>query len=128
MPIYKNRPAISGDTPVWRYLSLSAVLATIKTRQLRLTRVDKFHDPFEGSVPKSQIEQQNPPARRRAVPVVAGARRRSSSAAVDTASTPRRCPSSFAHQGSLSFGAVILALGIVCWLMRDSDQSIGDVG
>jgi hypothetical protein len=58
LPIYKNRPAISGDTPVWRYLSLSAVLATIKTRQLRLTRVDKFHDPFEGSVPKSQIEQQ----------------------------------------------------------------------
>jgi hypothetical protein len=58
LPIYKNRPAISGDTPVWRYLSLSAVLATIKTRQLRLTRVDKFHDPFERSVPKSQIEQQ----------------------------------------------------------------------
>jgi len=46
------------DTPVWRYLSLSAVIATIKTRQLRLTRVDKFQDPFEGSVPKSQIDQQ----------------------------------------------------------------------
>jgi uncharacterized membrane protein (DUF373 family) len=28
----------------------------------------------------------------------------------------------------LAFGAVILALGIVYWLMRDSDQSIGDVG
>jgi hypothetical protein len=39
-------------------MSLSAVLATIKTRQLRLTRVDKFEDPFEGSVPRSQIDQQ----------------------------------------------------------------------
>jgi uncharacterized membrane protein (DUF373 family) len=28
----------------------------------------------------------------------------------------------------LAFGAVILALGVVYWLMRDSDQSIGDVG
>jgi hypothetical protein len=58
LPVCKNRPPISDDTPVWRYLSLSAVLATIKTRKLRLTRVDKFHDPFEGSVPKSQIDQQ----------------------------------------------------------------------
>ena len=49
-----------GDTPVWRYLTLSAVIATIKTRQLRLTRVDRFQDPFEGSVPKKQIEDQIP--------------------------------------------------------------------
>jgi hypothetical protein len=49
-----------GDTPVWRYLTLSAVIATIKTRQLRLTRVDRFQDPFEGSVPKTQIEAQIP--------------------------------------------------------------------
>jgi hypothetical protein len=28
----------------------------------------------------------------------------------------------------LAFGAVILELGIVYWLMRDNDQSIGDVG
>ena len=49
---------MSDDTPVWRYLTLSAVLATIKTQQLRLTRVDKFQDPFEGSVPKAQIESQ----------------------------------------------------------------------
>jgi hypothetical protein len=45
---------------VWRYLTLSAVIATIKTRQLRLTRVDRFQDPFEGSVPKTQIEAQIP--------------------------------------------------------------------
>jgi hypothetical protein len=48
-----------GDTHVWRYLSLSAVFATIKTQHLRLTRVDRFQDPFEGSVPKKQIEVQN---------------------------------------------------------------------
>jgi hypothetical protein len=50
-----------GDTPVWRYLSFDAVVATIKTRRLRFTRVDKFHDPFEGSVPKSHIDQQQTP-------------------------------------------------------------------
>ena len=50
---------MAGDTPVWRYLTLSAVIATIKTRQLRLTRVDRFQDPFEGSVPKTQIDEQD---------------------------------------------------------------------
>jgi hypothetical protein len=34
-PAYKNRLPMPGDTPVWRYLTLSAVIATIKTRQLR---------------------------------------------------------------------------------------------
>lgn len=47
-----------GDTPVWRYLSLSAAIATIKKGQLRLTRVDKFPDPFEGSVPQQDIDNQ----------------------------------------------------------------------
>ena len=60
VPAYKHRPPMSGDTPVWRYLTLSAVIATIKTRHLRLTRVDRFQDPFEGSVPKTQIEGQIP--------------------------------------------------------------------
>ena len=50
---------MSGDTPVWRYLTLGAVIATIEARHLRLTRVDRFQDPFEGSVPKKQIEDQN---------------------------------------------------------------------
>jgi hypothetical protein len=59
VPPYKNRPSMSGDTPVWRYLNLSGVIATIKTRQLRLTRVDTFQDRFEGSVPKKQMEVQN---------------------------------------------------------------------
>jgi hypothetical protein len=58
VPEYKNRPSKSGDTPVWRYLGLSAVIATIKTQQLRLTRVDKFQDPFQGSVPKAVMDEQ----------------------------------------------------------------------
>ena len=44
---------------MWRYLSLIAVVETIKARQLRLTRVDIFRDPFEGSVPKKHMEDQN---------------------------------------------------------------------
>jgi hypothetical protein len=39
--------AMPDDTPVWRYLSLRAVIDTIR-RGLRLTRVDTFRDPFEG--------------------------------------------------------------------------------
>jgi hypothetical protein len=49
---------MSGDTVVWRYLTLSVVIATIKKRQLRLTRLDRFKDRFEGSVPKKQIDGQ----------------------------------------------------------------------
>jgi hypothetical protein len=58
MPTYKNRPSMDPDTPVWRYLSLDAVIATVRDRQLRFTRVDTFADPFEGSVPKQQIDDQ----------------------------------------------------------------------
>ena len=60
MPNYNHRPDVSGDTEVWRYLSLHAVIATIETRRLRMTRIDRFRDPFEGSVPKSQIDNQVP--------------------------------------------------------------------
>jgi hypothetical protein len=60
MPAYKHRPPMSDDTPVWRYLTLRAVIATIETGHLRLTRVDRFKDPFEGSVPKKQIDDQIP--------------------------------------------------------------------
>jgi hypothetical protein len=43
---------------VRRYLSLDAVIATIKTERLRFTRVDQFQDPFEGSVPQEQLNDQ----------------------------------------------------------------------
>jgi hypothetical protein len=58
MPVYKNRPHMDPDTPAWRYFSLDAVIATVRDRQLRFTRVDKFEDPFEGSVPKQTIDDQ----------------------------------------------------------------------
>ena len=56
MPAYRNRPFMEPDTPVWRYLSLDALIATVRDRQLRFTRVDTFPDP--GSVPKQQIDDQ----------------------------------------------------------------------
>jgi len=43
-----------------RYTTLDALVHILRNRQLRLTRVDKFHDPFEGSVPKRQIDDQLP--------------------------------------------------------------------
>ena len=58
--------SLQASTPnVRRYarmalLTLGAVIATIEARHLRLTRVDRFQDPFEGSVPKKQIEDQIP--------------------------------------------------------------------
>jgi hypothetical protein len=60
MPEYRNRPPLDPATPVWRYLSLEAVVATVRDRKLRFTRVDTFPDPFEGSVPKKQIDDQLP--------------------------------------------------------------------
>ncbi len=60
MPAYINRPPIEPSTAVWRYLSLKAAVATVRDRKLRLTRLDTFPDPFEGSVPKQQIEDQLP--------------------------------------------------------------------
>jgi len=47
------------DMPVWRYLSLPAVIDTIERQRLRLTRIDTFRDAFEGSVTKQQMEQQD---------------------------------------------------------------------
>jgi hypothetical protein len=60
MPIYKNRPVMAPGTELRRYLTLDALLQTLRSQQLRLTRVDTFPDPFEGSVPKQQIDDQLP--------------------------------------------------------------------
>jgi len=51
---------MNSDTAVWRYLSLAALVATAGDRQLRLTRLDTFPDPFEGSVTKQDIDNQVP--------------------------------------------------------------------
>jgi hypothetical protein len=58
MPVYRNRPSKDPGTHMWRYLSLDAVIETVRDRKLRFTRVDKFPDPFEGSVPKQTIDDQ----------------------------------------------------------------------
>ena len=60
LPPYKNQSLPDPHTEVWRYLSLDAVIKTVRDRQLRFTRIDKFweKDPFEGSVPKQQIDDQ----------------------------------------------------------------------
>ena len=39
--------------------TIQAVIAMLRGRQMRLTRLDVFADPFEGSVPKQDIENQN---------------------------------------------------------------------
>jgi hypothetical protein len=62
---YKNRPPMKPDTTVWRYTSLGAVIAMLRDRQLRLTRLNSFDDPFEGSIPKQEIDDQ--------VPILSGA-------------------------------------------------------
>jgi hypothetical protein len=58
MPIYRNRTPMPDNTPVWHYTSLAAAIAMLDDGQIRLTRVDRFSDPFEGSVPKSTMEEQ----------------------------------------------------------------------
>jgi hypothetical protein len=52
--------AIAPSTPVWRYTDLTELEHVLRKRELRLKRVDQFADPFEGSVPKQQIDNQVP--------------------------------------------------------------------
>src|SRR5258706_6729205 len=59
MPIYKNRLQMPDDTVVRHYTTLDAVVSILKARRLRITRVDKFGDIFEGSVPKKQMDDQD---------------------------------------------------------------------
>lgn len=51
---------MSPTTELRRYVSLDALAHMLRNEQLRLTRVDKFDDPFEGSVPQKQIDDQVP--------------------------------------------------------------------
>jgi len=48
MPVYKNRPSMAPDTAVWRYMSLDALLATVRDGQLRFTRIDTLKTPSRG--------------------------------------------------------------------------------
>ena len=58
MSDYKNRMVLPLDTPVWHYTSLEAVSAMHIDKKMRLSRIDTFRDPFEGSVPQKQVDDQ----------------------------------------------------------------------
>jgi hypothetical protein len=60
MPIYKNRVLMDAATELRRYITLDALVQILRSGQLRLTRIDKLDDPFEGSVTKKQIDDQVP--------------------------------------------------------------------
>ena len=60
MPHYKNRVQMDASTKLRRYITLDAFEHIFRSGQLRLTRIDKFRDPFEGSVPMKQIHDQTP--------------------------------------------------------------------
>lgn len=46
------------NTILRRYIGLQGLIAMLETQRLRFTRVDAFRDPFEGSVPKQQMDDQ----------------------------------------------------------------------
>ena len=58
MPVYVNRLPMDPGTELHRYMCLGELEDMLRNRRLHLTRVDQFEDPFEGSVPKRQIDDQ----------------------------------------------------------------------
>ena len=58
MLFYKNLVVIENKetVAVWHYTTLEAVSAILRERKLRLTRVDRFVDPFEGSMTKQDSD------------------------------------------------------------------------
>ena len=58
MPKYKNRVPMDPATELRRYTTIDTLVQILRNRQLRFTRVDTFQDPFEGSIPKRQIDDQ----------------------------------------------------------------------
>lgn len=47
------------NVKVWRYMDFTKFISLIETQSLHFTRVDKFEDPFEGSLPKRTIDVKN---------------------------------------------------------------------
>src|SRR5438093_3959706 len=42
---------------IWRFMTVAELVSLVSERSLFFTRVDKLDDPFEGSLPKSVLEQ-----------------------------------------------------------------------
>jgi hypothetical protein len=57
-PVYSNLERPEPREPVMRYTSLAALVLMLTKNELPLIRIDRFRDPFEGSIPKSVIGQQ----------------------------------------------------------------------
>lgn len=47
------------NVKVWRYMDFTKFISLIETQSLHFTRVDKFEDPFEGSLPNRTIDVKN---------------------------------------------------------------------
>lgn len=58
MPIIKHDYCISFDEDycIWRYIDLNKFKSLLETRSLFFCRADRFSDPFEGSIPKKEVE------------------------------------------------------------------------
>ncbi|MCX2865249.1 hypothetical protein OOZ63_25815 [Paucibacter sp. PLA-PC-4] len=59
MHYFRDQSALPDDTRLWRYMGLQGLTAMLTSNTLRLTRLDGFDDPFEGTLPHSQIVQMN---------------------------------------------------------------------
>ena len=53
-PVF-SRPA-QLDAPVWRYIDVAKYLSMLQSRALFFSRLDRLGDPFEGSLPRANIE------------------------------------------------------------------------
>lgn len=51
-----QREEPNENTKIWRYLDFTKFISLLDTSKLFFTRVDLFEDPFEGSLPKKNVE------------------------------------------------------------------------
>jgi len=47
---------IEPDALLWRYMNISKFLSLLKTKSIFFCRSDMFIDPFEGTIPKKEVE------------------------------------------------------------------------
>jgi hypothetical protein len=60
MPTYKNPVGVRLAAQLWHYTSLDALKKILEGKKLRLRRIDTYweDDPFEGTVPMKQMNEQ----------------------------------------------------------------------
>ena len=61
--MYEDHPSFiqpeSEKVKVWRYMDFTKFVSLLESRKLYFTRADKFEDPFEGSLPKLNVEKRD---------------------------------------------------------------------